>query len=398
MSPEEIVTWGAGSFHARPEAMRRIATFVLLLSACTAPPPPESAPARVASSAAARVSAAVDALAAETLAGGRTPGLSIGIMQGSETLLMRGYGYADAERRLPATAETRYRIASLSKQFVAAAVMQLVERGEMRVEDPVTRYVPEFAGWADGVTIHHLLTHTSGLPGGPVPPWDPEMTRQVPSDETLQRLRATPIADAPGERWVYNNSAYFILGAVLERVTKRPYPDSFRDQFFQPLGMASTVYCEEPPPVAQRAKGYVYDEDKGLLPEPTMNMSVVGAGGSFCSTVGDLLRWQRALTGGRIVTPQSYAKMTTPVTLDSGATEPYGYGLGIRPVDGERGIAHGGGIISFWSYLSYYPDRDLHIAVLINSGGLPSRPFAEELARRVFAAMDEPEALQERKP
>jgi CubicO group peptidase (beta-lactamase class C family) len=301
---------------------------------------------------------------------------------------MRGYGYADAEARVPATAETVYRIGSINKQFVAAAFLQLADQGKVRLDDPITKFIPEFAGYADGVTLHHLLTHTSGLPAAPSPPWDPEMTRRVPPGEVLLRLRNTPIVSPPGERWAYNNSGYFVLGTALERITGKSYPQYFQEAFFGPLRMTSTVYCDEPPPVARRARGYVFREGEGFLPEPVMNMSVVGAGGSHCSTVGDLLRWQRALIGGRIVAPRSYAAMTTPVTLNDGTVAPYGYGLGIRPVDGERGISHGGAIVSFWSYLSYYPDRDLHIAVLINSGGLPSRPFAEELARRVFAALD----------
>lgn len=374
---------------SRPEAalLAACAALVALLGGCFSSPPHKSAAVHQPSPAA-RVSAAVDAFVAETLAAGRTPGMSVGVMQGSEPLLLRGYGYADAENGVPATAATVYRIASISKQFVAAAVMRYVEKGELRLDDPITKYIPEFESYADAVTIHHLLTHTSGLPGGVVPRWDPEMTRHVPTDETLLRLRQTPIRSAPGERWVYNNGAYFILGALLERLSGKTYADHLRATLFEPLGMRSTVYCAEPPPIPGRAKGYVFDESRGRLPEPTMNMSVVGAGGSYCSTIGDLLQWQRALVSGRIVSPQSYSTMITAVTLNDGSTEPYGYGLGIRPVDGERGISHGGGIVSFWSYLSYYPDRDLHIAVLINSGGLPSRPFAEELGRRVFAALD----------
>lgn len=357
--------------------MKHAALFLLLfLTACATPPARNR-----------EVAAAVDAFAAETLAGGRTPGLAIGIARGGETLLIRGYGFADAETRAAVTPETKFRIASISKQFVAAAFMKLVEEGKLRVDDPITKYLREFAPQGDRVTLHHLLAHTSGLAGGPEPPWERDMTRRVPADEVVRRLAEVPPRSAPGERWVYNNGAYFILGVALERITGKTYPQYLEETFFRPLGMTSTVYCDEPPPVRNRAKGYVYDEAKGLGPEPVMNMSVVGAGGSFCSTIGDLLRWQRALVSGRVVSPKSYAIMTTPVTLSSGATEPYGYGLGIRPIDGEHGISHGGGIVSFWSYLSHYPNRDLHIAVLINSGGLPSRPFAEELARRVFAAM-----------
>jgi len=317
--------------------------------------------------------------------------MSVAVVRGGDTVALRGYGYADVENRVPATAETAYYVGSISKQFVAAAIVRLVERGRVRLDDPITRYVSGIPSGGQGVTIHHLLTHTSGLPTAQSDPWERGIRRRVTTEETIARYRGAPMESAPGERWAYNNFGYVLLGAVLERVTGTHYAEHLRVSLFRPLGMTSTVYCEQPPAVPRLARGYELSTSGELVVrDESMNMSAVGPGGAFCSTLRDLLRWQDALTSGRVVSRASYAKMTAPVVLNDGTREPYGYALGLRDVDGVRGISHGGGIAGYWSYLSHYPERDLDIVVLVNSRAEPSRPLAEELARRIFAAATDP--------
>lgn len=334
------------------------------------------------------IAAAVDSFARRTMAAGRTAGLAVAVVRGRDTILLRGYGFADLEQRVPVDAETQFRIGSISKQFVAAAVMRLAERGRLAVTDPVTKHVPELPTHGHRVTLHHLLTHTSGLPTTQSDPWNPCSTRTVTNREAIERYRDAPMESATGSRWSYNNFGYVLLAEIVERTSGRPWDEYLREQFFAPLGMRATHVCSER--TSRIAKGYERDAFGRLVVRDTgwMNMSMTGPGGGHCSTLRDLLRWQAALVSGRVVRRDSYARMTTPVRLADGSEEPYGYGLAPRPVAGELGISHGGQISGYGSYLSYYPARDLHVVVLVNSRAEPSRPLAEALAQRVLELLN----------
>lgn len=186
----------------------------------------------------------------------------------------------------------------------------------------------------------------------------------VPRETVLDTIQKHAYDFAPGEQFQYNNSGYYLLGSILEAVTGVPYAQHLQERFFEPLGLESTSYCgyegREVP------VGYAAG-DNGLTTARLSDMTFPGAAGGLCSTVEDLLVWQRALVTGNVVEADSYARMTTPASLESGEAMTYGYGLGVGELEGERRIAHGGGIPGYNTYLSYYPVDSLGIVVLVNT-------------------------------
>lgn len=330
----------------------------------------------------ATIARAVDSLADETLRGGKAPALSIAVVRGGDTIVMKGYGMADLENDVPATAQTVYRIGSVTKQFTSAAVMQLVEQGKIGLDDEITKYIPGFPTRGRRILVRHLLNHTSGIASytdvGPA--FATRATLSLPHDSLLAIVRDDSLLFEPGTHFYYNNTGYYMLGMILERVAGKPYGDYLHDRLFAPLGLSSTVYCGTAPIVKRRAHGYQRTAT-GFVNADYLNMDIPFAAGSLCSTVGDLSTWARALASSRVVSATSYAQMTTPVTLPSGRPMTYGFGLGSRTLGTHRVIEHGGGINGFISQLSLYPDDSLVVAVLANSSPAPSSELAEDIAR-----------------
>jgi CubicO group peptidase (beta-lactamase class C family) len=299
-------------------------------------------------------------------------GLSAGVRVGDAPPVLYSYGMADIGQNIPATPDTPFQIASITKQFTAAAIMQLVEAGKISLDDPAVRFFPDLpasaVAAAQGIKIRHLLTHTSGLqdPVG----WkfrDFELGEAIPDDDSQIDLASTfgQPAASPGASWMYNNTGFWILGRIVESVSGQSYGDYLQSHFFGPLGMQHTGYCPTPPPGA--AVGYDYNPDtKDLHPVKADMRLGLGAAG-LCSTAADLLTWQQALAGGKVVQPESYQQMITPVQLTNGSSEPYGFGLNINGQGSQAVISHAGRLSGFQSMLIHYPQGDITIAVLINT-------------------------------
>lgn len=311
---------------------------------------------------------ALDAIGANALAR-KIPGVTIGVRKGS-SFYVKSYG-----ERPPGDV---YQVASLSKQFTASAILRLAENGTLRVEDKARVWLPELDARFDAITIEHLLQHTSGVR---------EYTTQIPSPyqpKTQQEIFALitngPPLFTPGARWAYSNSGYFLLGMIIERATSQSYAQYLRDTFFTPLALHETSYCDPAP------DGHFLDADGQVYEIPAVHRSLPFAAGALCSSATDLLRWNEALASGRVVSPQSYARMTTGV--DPADTPPpgYGYALILDTQDGRRRIWHDGAIRGFMSHLAEYPDEDLTIVVLVNAVG-PNRNLASEIADEVALGM-----------
>jgi D-alanyl-D-alanine carboxypeptidase len=344
--------------------------------------------------------AKVDSLGQATLAQGSAAGMSIGVQRGGEVLLARGYGLADIENGVPATPETVYRIGSLTKQFTAASIMQLVEAGKIGLGDPMTEYLPDYPMQGHVVTIRHLLTHTSGIKSYTgMESWRSTMKVDLTDEELIDMFSTEPFDFAPGERYLYDNSGFFLLGVIIGKVSAEDYPDYLDDHVFGPLGLEHSTYCDERRIIPGRAEGYEYVRG-ALLNDEYLSMHHPGAAGALCSTVPDLLAWSRDLRSGRVVSVDSYRQMTTSGRLNDGSQTGYGFGLGLGALVGHPSVSHTGGINGFNTALAYYPDDDLDVVVLSNTPGPHVTRIAETVAKwalglDVPSVADEPITPQE---
>ena len=323
----------------------------------------------------------VDSLVSKALAEGPIAGISVAVVRGRDTVVMKGYGFADIENDVPAAARTVYRIGSITKQFTAADVLKLIEQGHLSLDDSIGRHLPNLPGAWRGVKIRYLLNHTSGIPSytSAGPRWATKMRLDMPHDSLIGIVANDPMDFPVGSQWRYNNSGYYLLGMLIERITGKPYGDGLRERQFVPLGMSSTMYCDTRPIIKHRAHGYVVGPDRTLMNAPPLSMGQPFSAGALCSTVGDLVTWQRALASGRVIRPASYRAMITPE--GSAIASRYGYGIGRDTIAGHQRIQHNGGINGFNAALQYFPDDSLSVVVLGNTNGPLVDRVTENIAR-----------------
>jgi CubicO group peptidase (beta-lactamase class C family) len=263
-----------------------------------------------------------------------------------------------------------------------------VEQGKVSLDDPLLTYIDDFPDTGVNVTVRHLLNHTSGIPSytGKEAFWE-KSRLDLSHEQLLALVKDDDLEFEPGTGYKYNNSGYYLLGMVLEKATGKDYGDYLAETIFEPLGLEATSYCHNAPIIPHRADGYDL-EDGELVNAAPLSMGPPFPAGALCSSVVDLMRWQRALVDGKVVSPESYQLMTTRTRLADGSEQNYGFGLGVGEIEGEGRIAHGGGINGFSTFLSYYPEHDLSIAVLTNSGqGDPGR-IEHRLFRKVMGLPD----------
>lgn len=306
----------------------------------------------------------VDRYVAGELERQRVPALSIAILRGDSVLLGRGYGYANVEHRVPATDSTIYQSGSVGKQFTAAAVVMLSEEGRLSLDDPLVRYLPEGRAVWRGITIRHLLTHTSGIPDYADSTLD---YRHSYSEDELVRLAAgLPLAFRPGERWSYSNTGYVLLGVVIRRVTGSFYGEFLEKRIFGPVGMRTARVISESEIVPNRAAGYRLENGELLNQKwvaPELNTT---ADGSLYLSARDLASWAVALNHGRTPSRSALEASWKPVRLNSGGFYPYGLGWRVAEQRGFRQIGHTGSWQGFKTSIQRYPDFDLTVIVLAN--------------------------------
>ena len=316
-----------------------------------------------------RIAAAVDSLAAEALKSGQVAGLSIAVVRGRDTLVLKPYGKADLELDVPTPERAVYQIGSVTKQFTAVAVLQLAEQGKLSLDDELTKYLPSYPMQGHRVTLRRLLDHTSGIPGyTEMPEFGPISVRTLPRDSLVALFAAKPFGFAPGEAEVYSNSAYFLLGLIIEKVGGSSYENYVQQNLFDRAGMPDSRYCSNTAVVPRRAHGYDFVAGRLQLAS-YVDFTWPYSGGSLCSTAGDLVAWIRAMHGGALLGSAAYHELITPGTLNDGTRLRYAKGLAVDSILGHRVIEHDGGIPGFLTELAYFPDDSLTIAVLINTAG-----------------------------
>lgn len=314
----------------------------------------------------------------------RLPALAVAVMRGTEIVLAKGYGLADVALGVPATPTTVFEVGSITKQFTAAAIMRLVERGLIDLEEPITTYLPDYPTQGHSPSVEQLLRHTSGIQDFIVMPefWELAGDLDRPRDELVDMFKKEPFVFAPGARWAYSNSNYTLLGLIIEAATGASYSDFLYDTFFAPLGLSSTRVCDSLPG-AGRAQGYALDS--GVVDAaPAENMAWALGDGAICSSVVDLATWQHALVTGQVVRPESYERMISRATLLDGETPPYGFGLSLLDLDGRAKVAHSGRMGGFSGALAYYPEDDVTVAILTNLAGIEPEIVERAVARAVL--------------
>lgn len=329
--------------------------------------------------------ARIDAVVQKFMRGPGAVGMSVAVARGEELLYERAHGFADLEFTVNADPETMFRIGSVTKQFTAAAIVLLSERGKLSVDDPLAKFLPDYPRGGD-ITLRHLLTHTGGVPNytNLGPKWETVVARELAHEELVALWRDLPLDFEPGTKWNYSNSGYYLLGMVIEKVGGKPYDEWLRENLFDPLKLTRTRYDSNGEVLLNRAQGYGFADGK-FWNDQLIGMSQPGAAGALVSTAGDLVRWQIALVNGRVVKPSSYEEMTLPYLFEDGRDAQYGFGLALTPTAGAACISHGGGIFGFNSWLGYWPETGLSIAVISNCEAHRSEALAEELARLLLA-------------
>jgi CubicO group peptidase (beta-lactamase class C family) len=316
------------------------------------------------------------------------PGAAVLVAKDGKVLFKRGYGLACLEHRVPVTPQTKFRIGSITKQFTAAAILKLQEEGKLSLQDKLAKYVPDFPR-GEEVTIHHLLTHTSGIHSYTSKPDFMDAVRApVKAEDLIKSFKNDPYDFDPGKKWAYNNSGFFLLGYIIEKVSGQSYGEFLREKFFAPLGMKDTGVHNATDIYPHEAYGYAYE---GGQPKKALNwdMSRAGGAGALYSTVEDLYRWNEAVFNGKVLSPESLKAAFTPALTAQDEQKPkeegYGYGWAIAKLRGCQEIEHGGGLQGFVSYLLRLPKEHFTVVVLANSAppvpGVDAGGLAHELAQ-----------------
>jgi D-alanyl-D-alanine carboxypeptidase len=315
------------------------------------------------------------------------PGASVIVVEHGRTVYVRGRGLADVAAGTPITPDTVFRLGSISKQFSAAVVMQLVQEGKLSLDDPLSKFLPDYPQPGASATVRQLLNHTSGVqPYTAIPGWMVEANTNRPytTEQMIAVFRDLPAVTPPGQAWAYNNSGYVLVGAIIEAVTGKPWYQAVEERIAKPLRLRTIRYGVGEESIPNMARGYTEGE-QGQQPARRIHMSVPHAAGGLVGNVRDLARWGQALHHGKVVGPEAYAKMIAPTGMPDGKTMPYGFGLGREAIRGHGTIGHSGGIFGFSTESVYVPDEDLFIAVFANSDDPATKPSIAALRLTAMA-------------
>lgn len=326
---------------------------------------------------------------------GHVPGAQIAILRDGSVVVSQAYGVANVARSTPVTQDSQFEIGSITKQFTAAAILQLKEQGKLRLSDPLGKYVPEYPR-GKKITIEQLLRQVSGIPDYLN---DTKASESVVSktpgglDAALKLIVKMPLHFAPGTRWRYSNTNYLLLGAIVARVSGVPYEQYIREHIFKPAGMSNSAFVRDEPSLPAMATGYEIGKGPPRV-APAIQDGWAGGAGAIVSTALDLAKWDAAFFGGKIVSPQDVTLATTSATLPDGESTRYGFGWGIDTLDSQPMIWHNGGSLGFVSQNDYFPVQREAIVVLTNDNG----PSAAAIAERVFETLNPEIAAASAKP
>ena len=325
------------------------------------------------------------------------PGISVGILKDGKVLLAKGYGFANVELSVPATADTVYGLLSVSKQFTAAAVMLLADDGKLSLDDKIGKYLVDAPiAWND-VSIRHLLSNTSGIPDyKDVKGFFQHIRDDATPDELIEPLKSQPLQFAPGARSRYSNANYYLLGMIVEKLSGQSLGRFLVDHIFQPLGMTASRVNDLTDVIPNRASGYQWIGENVDRPPPIVtgyhgrknvlqnaiyiSPSRLWAAGAVVSTVDDLIKWEQSLLAGRLLKKKTSEEMMRPFKLSTGEETEYGYGNELGVIKAHHFAGHQGSGVAFNSTLLRLVDDRITVIVLCNQTSAPSLPIAMHIA------------------
>lgn len=351
---------------------------------------PTAAPSLVVTPPPAGLAAVIDRVAEKALEDFGLVGIVVGVRQGEYPPFIKAYGHADIAKTTPAAPSSAHPIASVTKQFTAAAIMQLAEEGKLSLDDPIGRFISMVPPDWEQVRVRHLLNHTSGVV-------DPnkiglaslDRYREHPLEEVTALIKELSAERAfePGSHYEYSNAGYHLLGTIIESASRMTYGEYLQQHIFDPLDLGNTRFEMTFP--ANLWQGYTR-VDGELQPVEPVHPSLSYSSSGLVSTAADLLQWQRALTEGRVVNPESYRRMITPTKLSSGKEYPYGFGLLLIGLHCENAVRHDGGIPGWETVSLYCPEDNLGLVVLLNSNPADPMTIHRLISRLTRAVLNAP--------
>jgi CubicO group peptidase (beta-lactamase class C family) len=307
-------------------------------------------------------------LSAERFAG------SVMVALSNQIVFMKGYGLANRELEVANAPNTKFRLASVTKQFTALCILILQEQGKLNVEDSVSKYLPDCPNAWSKIKVRHLLTHTSGIPDYTrLPDYISTVTLPYPPEKMMKSLRDKPLEFEPGERFAYSNSGYVLLGYIVEKASGQSYEQFLRQFIFKPLGMNDSGCDHFETILPHRAASYTPDADTWVNAAYT-DTSIPNGDGALYSTVEDFFRWYQCLREQKLVSAESWKAMTTPVK------ENYGFGIAVVEQFGQKELAHDGRVNGFVASMRWFPASDIFVAAFANTDSAHSGEVADNLA------------------
>ena len=312
-----------------------------------------------------QLTSGIDKLLSEQFKTGEAGATAL-VSRKGQIIYKKAFGMANMELNIPMQPDNVFRIGSMSKQFTAVAILQLMEQGKLNLQDDITRFIPDYPTHGHKITIEHLLTHTSGIMSYTnMNEFGSIMRLDKKPEEMISFFKFQPMEFSPGTKWNYNNSGYFLLGYIIEKLSGKTYPEYVEENFFKPLEMNNSYYGSDSRIIKNRAAAYSKNEKEFVNADP-LSMTQPYAAGSLQSTVEDLYKWNQAIHSYKLVKKESLDKAFTPYVLSTGKKTDYGYGWSLGNIQGSPTIEHGGGINGFLTMGIYLPKEDVFVAVFSN--------------------------------
>lgn len=294
------------------------------------------------------------------------PGATVLIAKDGKPIYRKAFGNANLELDVPMSPNNVFEIGSITKQFTAVSILMLTEQGKLKFEDEITKYIPDYPTLGKTITIHHLLNHTSGIKSYTGMESFRVLARNdMTPTELIDVFKNEPMDFDPGEKFLYNNSGYILLGHIIEVISGQSYEDFVETQIFEKLQMENSYYGKMKQIIPNRASGY-QNRDDNYINADYLSLTLPYAAGSIMSNVDDLLTWQNALRDNTLISKESMEKAIHGSELNDGTHIPYGYGLGEGSVNGSTSYQHGGGIFGYTTMGIYLPKEDVFVSVLTN--------------------------------